>query len=88
MRSPKVEPRHEVRLLVGMLRSDGMFPVWRFEQEPAPQVEHQGTGRLSGPGFVADFGATDGEQGKFLRERWTLTVNGLRFDLSRRAGTE
>lgn len=75
------EPRHEVRLMVGELRADGTFPVWRFEQAPAPQVEHEGTGRLSGQGFVADFGSTDGERGKFLRERWTLTRDGLQFDL-------
>jgi len=75
------EPRHEVRLMVGELRADGTFPVWRFEQDPAPQVEHQGTGRLAGQGFVADFGSTDGERSKFLRERWTLTRDGLAFDL-------
>ena len=75
------DPRHEVRLMVGELRADGTFPVWRFEQDPAPQVEHQGTGRLSGQGFVADFGSTNGERGKFLRERWTLTREGLQFDL-------
>src|SRR5262245_56231556 len=75
------EPRHEVRLMVGELRSDGTFPVWRFEQDPAPQVAHQGSGRLSGEEFVADFGSTDGQQGKFLRERWTLTADGLQFDL-------
>jgi hypothetical protein len=75
------EPRHEVRLMVGEPRSDGTFPVWRFEQDPAPRIEHQGTGRLSGQGFVADFGSVDGEEGKFLRERWTLTSNGLQFDL-------
>ena len=75
------EPRHEVRLMVGERRADGSLPVWRFEQDPAPQVEHRGTGRLSDQGFVADFVSTDGEQGKFLRERWTLTQNGLRFDL-------
>jgi hypothetical protein len=75
------EPLHEVRLMVGELRADGTFPVWRFEQDPAPRVEHQGTGRLSGQGFVVDFGSVDGEQGKFLRERWTLTPGGLQFDL-------
>ena len=75
------DPRHEVRLMVGERRPDGTFPVWRFEQDPAPHVEHQGTGRLSPEGFVADFGSTDGEPGKFLRERWTLTRDGMQFDL-------
>jgi hypothetical protein len=75
------EPRHEVRLMVGERRSDGTFPVWRFEQDPSPRVETQGTGRLSGRAFVADFGSVDREPGKFLRERWTLTQNGLQFDL-------
>ena len=75
------EPRHEVRLMVGERRVDETFPVWRFEQDPAPQVEHEGIGRLSGQGFVADLGSTDGERGKFRRERWTLTRDGLAFDL-------
>ena len=75
------EPSHELRMLVGARKSDGTFPVWRFEQEPAPTVAHEGTGRLDGPAFVADFPDANGEAGKFLRERWTLTDRGLRFDL-------
>jgi hypothetical protein len=75
------DPRHEVRLMVGERRADGTFPVWRFEQDPAPLVEHQGAGRLSPEGFVADFESMDRRQARFLRERWTLTRDGLQFDL-------
>jgi hypothetical protein len=81
------EPRHEVRLMVGAVRPDATFPVWCFEQDPAPRVEHQGTGRLSEQGFVADFGSIDAEQGKFLRERWTLTREGC-DSTSKRVVTE
>jgi hypothetical protein len=58
------KPSHELRMLVGARRSDGTFPVWRFEQEPAPTVAHEGTGRLEGRAFVADFPDANGESGK------------------------
>ena len=75
------QPSHELRMLVGPRRADNTFPVWRFEQEPAPNVVQEGTGRLSGQEFVADFPSRDGEPGKFIRERWTLRDGRLQFDL-------
>jgi hypothetical protein len=75
------QPSHELRMLVGPRRGDGTFPVWRFEQEPAPAVANEGTGRLEGQAFVADFPDSNGNSGKFIRERWTLAGAGIRFDL-------
>ena len=74
-------PSHEVRMLVGARNGDGTFRVWRFEQEPAPNVSNEGTARLVGQEFIADFTANTGPQGKMIRERWRLTTSGLEFVL-------
>jgi hypothetical protein len=74
-------PAHEVRMMVGPRRSDGTFPAWRFEADPAPNVSNEGTARLEGQTLVADF-YSDSQPQKLLRERWTLESNdSLRFDL-------
>ena len=36
------QPSHAVRMLVAAPGADGRFRVWRFEQDPAPGVEHEG----------------------------------------------
>ena len=83
------QPVHELRMLVGARRADGSFRVWRFEQEPAPAVEHEGTARLEGGELVADFPSTSGQRAGFLRERWRLTPDGgLEFDLEASAQGE
>jgi hypothetical protein len=61
---------------------DGSFRVWRFEQDPAASVATEGSARLQGQEFLADFAATTGEPGRMLRERWTLATDGrLEFSL-------
>jgi hypothetical protein len=75
------EPSHELRMLVGARRADGTFPVWRFEQEPAPTVAQDGIGRLEGQAFVAEFRTANGNPGKLIRERWTRIGASVRFDL-------
>lgn len=76
------QPSHEHRMFVGAQASDGSFPVWRFEQAPAPAVSTEGRGRIEGQQFVTDFAATTDDPGRMLRERWTLTPNGgLEFAL-------
>lgn len=76
------QPSHELRMLVGAANADGSFPVWRFEQEPAPAVGHEGTARLEGRDFIADFASTSSQPGRILRERWRLMPDGgLEFAL-------
>ena len=83
------QPSHELRMLVAASSADGSFRVWRFEQEPAPAVGHEGIARLEGREFIADFPATTGQAGRFLRERWRLAPDGsLEFDLEASAQGE
>jgi hypothetical protein len=80
------EPPHEVRMIVGLRKDDGTFPVWRFEQDPAPNVANEGTARLEGQTLIADFHSSSQPE-KLLRERWTLGPKGsLRFDLEAAQG--
>jgi hypothetical protein len=80
------QPPHEVRMMVGPRRGDGTFPVWRFEQDPAPNVANEGSARLEDQTLIADFYSSSQPQ-KLLRERWTLGSNGsLRFDLEAAQG--
>lgn len=76
------QPSHEVRMLVAPPGADGRFRVWRFEQEPAPAVAHEGTARLAdNQELVAEFPGTAGAD-RVLRERWRLTGDGgLTFTL-------
>ena len=66
-------PSHELRVIVGAARADGTFPVWRFEQKPAPKVPNDGVGRLQNGELVTDFVAAADPDHKLLRERWNLT---------------
>jgi hypothetical protein len=80
------QPPHEVRMMVGPRKDDGTFPVWRFEQDPAPNVANEGIARLDGQVLIADFDSSSQPQ-KLLRERWTLGPKGsLRFDLEAAQG--
>lgn len=76
------QPSHEIRMLVAPRAADGRFRVWRFEQEPAPAVAHEGTAYLADDQeLVAEFPGTAGA-GRVLRERWRLTESGgLTFSL-------
>jgi hypothetical protein len=77
------EPAHEIRLLLGPKLADGTFPIWRFEQQPAPTLAHEGRARLEGNQMIADFvvvGPADPR--RIVRERWTRSDDGrLEFDL-------
>jgi len=76
------QPQHELRMLVGARRDDGTFPVWRFEQEPAPRVPNQGVARLQGSELVAEFVAPANDAARhMIRERWKVTSDSLVFTL-------
>jgi hypothetical protein len=81
-----VQPAHELKMLVGAPTSNGMFQVWRFEQEPAPAVSNAGTARLEGQELIADFPHVAGPAGKLIRERWRLTNGALEFTLEASGG--
>jgi hypothetical protein len=69
-------------MLIGGRRADGTFPVWRFEQEPAPAVSNEGVARLDGTELVADFVARESDAARhMIRERWNLTDGNLSFSL-------
>ena len=84
------EPAHEYRMLVGSRRSDRAFPVWRFEQAPAPQVRTEGIARLEQDTFIAEFEfTTTAGSGSLLRERWDRLADGrLEFALETRRKDE
>jgi hypothetical protein len=79
------EPDHEIRMIVGPRKSDGTFAVWRFEQAPAPETRHDGTGFLEADAFVAEFAFETGNSPAFLRERWMLRGDRVEFALETRA---
>ena len=79
------EPDHEIRMIVGPRQTDGTFPVWRFEQTPAPTVRNDGTGYLDAGAFVAEFAFVSDKSSAFLRERWMLRQDRLEFALETRA---
>ena len=60
-------------MLVGARRTDWTYPVWRFEQAPAPATAGGGRARVEGNELIADFPLRDatGER-PILRERWRL----------------
>lgn len=75
------DPEHELRMLVGFPDPDGSFPVWRFEQEPAPAVAQEGVARLEETELVAEFRKrSPGTEGVLL-ERWRLAGADLEFTL-------
>jgi hypothetical protein len=80
------DPDHEIRMLVGVRRSDGTYPVWRFEQAPAPVTVGDGTARVEGNELIADFALRDaiGER-PILRERWRL-IDDDRLEFSLESG--
>jgi hypothetical protein len=57
-------PAHELRLMVGVQKADGSYPVWRFEQEqePAPAVGQEGIARFDADELVAEFPASGSNQ--------------------------
>ena len=81
------DPDHEIRLLVGPRRGNDSYPVWRFEQAPAPPA-NEGTARVDGDELIADF-AILGVEGRrpVIRERWRLTEDG-RLEFSLEGGIE
>ena len=81
-----VEPEHELRMFLGPSNPDGDYPVWRFEQEPAPAVAHEGVARFQAGELVAEFRSPTPGVEKILRERWRLTDGELEFSLE--AGTQ
>lgn len=80
------DPEHEVRMFLGLVTPDGDYPVWRFEQEPAPFVAEKGVARFDGGELVAEFASTTPTTPRVLRERWKLTEATLEFSLE--AGTQ
>jgi hypothetical protein len=67
------DPPHEIRRMVGPKKADGSFPIWRFEQQPAPRVDPRGVVRLERNEIVADFvSALPAARALMIRERWTL----------------
>jgi hypothetical protein len=75
------EPAHEIRRMVGPRNADGSFPIWRFEQQPAPAVAADGVLRIDQDGMIADFQGTT-SRAFVLRERWRLVDEGtLEFAL-------
>ncbi len=80
------EPEHELRMFLGLPNPDGDYPVWRFEQAPAPAVAQEGVARFQAGELVAEFTSPAPGVEKILRERWRLTDGELEFSLE--AGTQ
>jgi hypothetical protein len=75
-------PPHDLLVIVGKPKADGTLPVWRFEQEPAPNIPNNGMGRLQNGELVADFMSADDPGQKLIRERWKFINRGeLEFAL-------
>ena len=72
--------------MLGSRRADGAYPVWRFEQEPAPRVPVEGITRMDGDDLVAEFIASDDEATRMIREQWTLHDQRLEFTLEASTG--
>jgi hypothetical protein len=67
------DPAHEIRRMVGPRQADGSFPIWRFEQQPAPALDHHGVLRLERNAVVAEFvSRASAPRPLVIRERWTL----------------
>jgi hypothetical protein len=76
------EPAHEIRRMLGPRNVDGSFPIWRFEQQPAPAVAVDGVVRIDHDEMIADFQGTTPARAFVLRERWRLVDDGtLEFAL-------
>jgi hypothetical protein len=82
LRASFKNPEHENLVIIGKSRADGTIPVWRFEQDPAPNVSNEGSGRFQNNQLITEFLSKNDPDRKLLRETWKLRPSGqLEFTL-------
>jgi hypothetical protein len=67
---------HELRYLVATEEVGGSHSIWRFEGDPAPAVQKEGTARFEGGELIAEFPHTTRNPAQVFRERWKVSAAG------------